>query len=160
VRHEIIRMEEDPARAAEIGAAIRRVVAHETVQAWLWDVWSRLRLALEADAGRPSGRTVDYIEGALGNLGVMLEADPAVRARVQAAAEGVVQSLLPAAQAHLSEFIASVVAGWDSATIVERLELRVGKDLQYVRVNGTLVGFLVGGLLYAALRGVFGVAGP
>ena len=41
-----------------------------------------------------------------------------------------------------------------------RLELRVGKDLQYVRVNGTLVGFLVGGLLYAALRGVFGVAGP
>ena len=57
---EITRMEEDPARAAEIGAALRRVVAHETVQAWLWDVWSRLRLALEADAARPTGRTVAF----------------------------------------------------------------------------------------------------
>ena len=82
IRREINRMEEDPARAAEIGAAIRKVVAHETVQAWLWDVWSRLRLALEADAGRPNGRTVAYLEGALGNLGVMLASDPGTRARV------------------------------------------------------------------------------
>ena len=85
VRREITRMEEDPARAAEIGAAIRQVVAHETVQAWLWDVWSRLRLAMEADAARPNGRTVAYLEGALGNLGAMLATDPAARARVEAA---------------------------------------------------------------------------
>ena len=97
-----------------------------------------------------------HIETALANLGAMLEADPTVRARVQIAAEGVVQSLLPAAQARLSDFIAAVVANWDSATIVERLELRVGKDLQYVRVNGTLVGFLIGGLLYWLLRISFG----
>ena len=51
---------------------------------------------------------------------------------------------------------ASLVANWDTDTIVERLELRVGKDLQYVRVNGTLVGFFVGGLLYWALRATFG----
>ena len=144
-------MEEDPARAAEIGAAIRRVVAHDTVQAWLWDVWARLRLALEADAARPNGRTVAWLEAALGNLGAMLEADPAARARVQRVTEGVVESLLPAAQMRLADFIASVVAGWDTDTITERLELRVGSDLQYVRVNGTLVGFLVGGVLYALL---------
>ena len=53
-------------------------------------------------------------------------------------------------------FIAEVVGNWDSATITEKLELRVGSDLQYVRVNGTLVGFLVGGLLYAVLRALFG----
>ena len=47
VRREIARLEEDPARAAEVGVAIRRVVAHDTVQAWLWDVWARLRVALE-----------------------------------------------------------------------------------------------------------------
>jgi uncharacterized membrane-anchored protein YjiN (DUF445 family) len=70
--------------------------------------------------------------------------------------ETVVATLLPAAQSRLSEFIAQVVANWDSETIVERLELRVGKDLQYVRVNGTLVGFLVGGLLYWALKTTFG----
>ena len=101
---------------------------------------------------RPTGRTVAYIEGALANVGAMLEADPAARERVHAAVEAVVASLLPAAQTRLADFIGQVVANWDTDTIVERLELRVGKDLQYVRVNGTLVGFLVGGLLYWVLR--------
>jgi uncharacterized membrane-anchored protein YjiN (DUF445 family) len=158
VRREITLLEEDPARAAEVGAAIRRVVAHQTVQAWLWDVWARLRLALETDAARPGGRTIATIEGALANLGGMLEADPVARERVCTAAQGVVASLLPAAQERLAAFIGQVVAHWDTNTIIERLELRVGKDLQYVRVNGTLVGFLVGGLLYWALRAVFGHA--
>ncbi len=158
IRREINRMEEDPERAKEIGAAIRKVVAHETVQAWLWDVWSRLRLALETDAGRPNGRTVAYIEGALGNLGHMLTTDPGTRARVEAATAGIANELLPAARLRLSAFIAHVVGGWDAATITDRLELRVGKDLQYVRMNGTLVGFLVGGVLFAVLRAVFGHA--
>ena len=129
---------------------------HETIQLWVWDVWSRLRLALEADAARPGGHTVALLAGALGNLGTMLETDPGARARVQRAAENVLVSILPAAQARVSGFIATVVTRWDDATIVEKLELRVGKDLQYVRVNGTLVGFLVGGLLYALLRALFG----
>ena len=159
VKREITRMEEDPARAAEIGAAIRAVVAHETIQAWLWDVWARLRVALEADAARPNGRTVEFLENAFANLGVMLEQDPAARARVQAAAEGIVGGLLPAAQAQISDFIAGVVASWDAATLTDRLELSVGKDLQYVRVNGTLVGFLVGGFLFALLHAIFGPTG-
>ena len=46
IRREINRMEEDPARAAEIGAAIRKVVAHETVQARICDLWSSLRLSM------------------------------------------------------------------------------------------------------------------
>jgi uncharacterized membrane-anchored protein YjiN (DUF445 family) len=158
IRREINRMEEDPTRAAEVGAAIRKVVAHGTVQAWLWDVWSRLRLALEADAARPNGRTVAYLEGALGNLGAMLVSDPGVRARVETAAAGITSELLPAARDRLSSFIAQVVGGWDAKTITDRLELRVGKDLQYVRMNGTLVGFIVGGLLYAVLRAGFGHA--
>ena len=156
VRREIERMEDDPARAAEIGAAIRRTMSHPTLQAWMWDVWARMRIALEADAANPTGRTLAAIEAALANLGAMLEGDPAARARVQIAAEGVVHSLLPAAQTQLAQFIAAVVGGWDTKTITEKLELRVGKDLQYVRINGTLVGFLVGGLLYAVLRAVFG----
>lgn len=153
---EIARMENDPDRAAEIGRAIRAVVSHETVQGWLWDVWSRLRMALEADATRPGGHTAAFIESSLANLGVMLQTDEAVRARLQSAAEGAVMGLLPSAQASLAGFIGEVVANWDTATIVDRIELRVGKDLQYVRVNGTLVGFLVGGGLYALLRAIFG----
>ncbi|MBV8094437.1 MAG: DUF445 domain-containing protein, partial [Acetobacteraceae bacterium] len=156
VRREIERMESDPQRAAEIGAALRRFVMHETVQAWLWDVWTRLRVALETEAANPSGRTVQLIEGGLANLGVMLATDQGARARVQRATETMIASLLPSARENLSQFIANVVSNWDTVTITERLELRVGKDLQYVRVNGTLVGFLVGGLLYAILRAIFG----
>ena len=156
VRREIMRIEEDPERAAEIGKAIRQVLGHDTVRAWLADVWSRLRLALESDAARPDGRTVAFIEGAFTNLGVMLENDPGARARVQAALETVAGTLLPTAQAHLSDFIAGVVARWDTETLTEKLELRVGRDLQYVRVNGTLVGFLIGGILYGVLHAIFG----
>lgn len=156
VRREIIRMEEDPARAAEMGAAMRRVLSHPSIITWMWDIWARLRRALEADAARPNGRTVAAIETALANLGTMLETDPAARARVQGAVEGVVRSLLPTAQARVADFIAQVVGNWDTPTITEKLELRVGKDLQFVRVNGTLVGFLAGGALYAVLKAVFG----
>ena len=153
VRREIARLEEDPARAAEIGAAIRRVVAHETVQAWLWDVWARLRMALEADAARPERAHRRLYRGRAGECSAPCWKP--IRPRASACTprlEAVVGSLLPSAQARLSDFIGQVVANWDTGTIVERLELRVGKDLQYVRVNGTLVGFLVGGLLYWLLR--------
>ena len=160
MRREIARMEEDPARAAEIGRAVRQVVAHDTVQAWVWDIWSRLRLALEADASRPGSHTTAFLAGTLANLGTLLETDAGARARVQHAAEGILAGFLPAAQARVSGFIAGVVGRWDAVTIVEKLELRVGSDLQYVRVNGTLVGFLVGGVLYVALRAVFGPGGP
>jgi uncharacterized membrane-anchored protein YjiN (DUF445 family) len=68
----------------------------------------------------------------------------------------VLLALLPNARTQLSGFIAGVVANWDTATVTERIELRVGKDLQYVRINGTLVGFLVGGALFAALTALFG----
>ena len=156
VRREITLMETDPVRAKEIGRAVRQVISNDTVQAWTWDVWSRLRVALEADAARPNGRTIAFLEGAVRNLGEMVAKDEATRARLQRTAERLAAGLLPAAQAQIGAFIANVVGNWDTATIVERLELRVGRDLQYVRVNGTLVGFLAGGVLFAILTTIFG----
>ena len=131
------------------GSASRGVWTHDTVQAWFWDVWSRMRLALETEAARPNGRTVAIIETALGNLGTVLGADPAAQERVRRAALGVVGSFLPGVQDQVSGFIAGIIGGWDERTLVEKIELRIGRDLQFVRVNGTLVGFIVGGVLYA-----------
>ena len=156
VRDEITRMEADPARAAEMGRAIRQVVAHETVQAWMRDVWSRLRAALEADAAKPGGHTQAVLEGALVNLGTFLAQDEGARARLQAFVAELVVRLLPELRGEVEGFIGNVVGNWDAATITEKVELRVGPDLQYVRINGTLVGFLVGGALYVALHAVFG----
>ncbi len=156
IRAEIARMESDPARAAAIGRAVRQGLSHPAVAAWLGDVWARLRVALEEDAAKPDGRTVDVLAGLLGNLGQVLSEDAGARARLNAATERVLLTLLPNARTQLSGFIAGVVANWDTATVTERIELRVGKDLQYVRINGTLVGFLVGGALFAALTAIFG----
>lgn len=156
VRAEIERMENDPARAAEIGRALQRAVTHETVQLWAADVWSRMRRAMEADAAEPNGRTIAIMEGAIRNLGDLLATDEVSRTRLQRTAERLVAGLMPAAQTQIADFIAGVVASWDTDTITERLELRVGRDLQYVRMNGTLVGFLAGGVLFALLHALFG----
>lgn len=156
IRSEIDRLESDPARAAEIGAAIRRVISHETVQAWLWDAWRRLRSAIQADAAEPRGRTIRFLEGALADFGRNLVNDPIARLRLENAAHAAIGAVLPSAREQLAKFIAAVVAGWDTATLTERLELHVGKDLQYVRINGTLVGFLIGGLVYVILNRIFG----
>ena len=85
-----------------------------------------------------------------------IEEDPAVRQGLERGIANVVAGLLPMAQERSADFVASVVSQWDARTVTERLELRVGRDLQYIRVNGTLVGFLAGGVLYLLLRAAFG----
>jgi uncharacterized membrane-anchored protein YjiN (DUF445 family) len=156
VRSEIARMQDDPERAAAIGRAVREALRHPAVAAWLGDVWARLRGSLAEDAALPDGRTVQVLAGMLGNLGQVLAEDEGARARLNRAAEGVLLALLPNARAQLSQFIAGVVRSWDTATVTEKIELRVGKDLQYVRINGTLVGFLAGGALFMLLTAIFG----
>ena len=148
IENEITRLETDPERAASLGAAIRRALSHPSVADWLGDVWTRLRDALAADAANPNGRTVSILESALANAGTFLAEDEQARAKLNGAVERTLATLLPSAQQRLSDFIAGVVKSWDTAQVTEKIELRVGRDLQFVRINGTLVGFLAGGALY------------
>jgi len=148
IEAEITRLETEPERAAALGAAIRRALSHPTVADWLGDAWSRLRGALAADAVNPNGRTVAILEGAMVNAGQFLAEDQVARARLNGMVEGILATMMPSAQANLAEFIAGVVKGWDGAMVTEKIELRVGRDLQFVRINGTLVGAFAGGALY------------
>jgi uncharacterized membrane-anchored protein YjiN (DUF445 family) len=61
------------------------------------------------------------------------------------------RALLPR-RAEIGTYVTQVVQNWDAATLVERLELQVGKDLQYIRINGTLVGGLVGLLIFVVSK--------
>ena len=151
-RAEIAKLESDPERAAELGQALKGVMAHETVQAWVWDVWARMRRALEMDAANPNGRSVAVIEGALANLAEVLGHDEAAQARLNRAVREAVLRMLPSAQAEGAKFIGGVIGAWDAKTVTDKLELRVGKDLQYIRVNGTLVGFMLGAALNLLFR--------
>jgi uncharacterized membrane-anchored protein YjiN (DUF445 family) len=63
----------------------------------------------------------------------------------------VLRTLAPR-RAEIAGFIRKVVENWDTETLVERIELQVGRDLQYIRINGTLVGGLVGLLIFAIAR--------
>ncbi|MFC0409097.1 DUF445 domain-containing protein [Roseomonas elaeocarpi] len=156
VMRELDRLEHDPERAAQIGGALRAALRHGVVSGWLDDAWHRLRWAAELDAAKPDGRIAAIAQAALRNAGTMLAEDTGARAKLNGALERMLLTLLPSARQRLSGFVSGVVGNWDAATVTERIELRVGRDLQFVRINGTVVGFLVGGALFAILSTLFG----
>ena len=55
-------------------------------------------------------------------------------------------------RAEIGAFVTQVVENWDAGTLVNRMELQVGRDLQFIRINGTIVGGLVGLLLFCLTR--------
>ena len=76
----------------------------------------------------------------------------AAKATVPAALERLVTDYIAPWRSAISQFIADVVASWDTATIVDVIELEAGSDLQFVRINGTVVGALIGVLLFLIAR--------
>ena len=87
-----------------------------------------------------------------GALGRWLEEDAPRRARINRRLRLLALRTVLPRRAEIGAYIAAVVDNWDTATLVNRLELQVGKDLQYIRINGTLVGGLVGLLIFTLSR--------
>ncbi|MDG6094856.1 DUF445 domain-containing protein [Acetobacter sp. AN02] len=156
VRGEIERMETDPERAGEISSAMRGVFAHESVLIWGGDIWQRLRGVIEADIAQPDGWAAGMVQDSVRRIAVQLRTDSGMRARVTDMTWRLVVRVLPYAREKMEGFITRVVSGWDGAALADKTELRVGRDLQYVRVNGTLVGFIVGAALSVGLSLLFG----
>ena len=82
----------------------------------------------------------------------MARRGPARRARINRRLRLLALRTVLPRRAEIGAYIAAVVDNWDTATLVNRLELQVGKDLQYIRINGTLVGGLVGLLIFTLSR--------
>lgn len=78
-----------------------------------------------------------------------------VRALVNRWARKLVLTAIVPNRQEIGAFISGVVARWDTATLIDKLELQVGKDLQYIRINGTLIGGLVGLVIFVAQRWAF-----
>jgi len=151
-----LELEQNPARRAAIAARARRIFLSPEVQGWFLSLWHRMRERLAAEAEAPEGAAVRFLAESMVRLGGLLATRPDLRARVNGTLGPALLALLPEAQARLSGFVADVVRGWDAGTVANRIELAVGKDLQYVRINGTLVGALAGGALFALLHALFG----
>jgi uncharacterized membrane-anchored protein YjiN (DUF445 family) len=156
MRQEIDLIETDPERARDLGETLRGLFTHDSLRLWSADVWSRARGVIETDIADEDGWVRGLATRALDKAVRSLETDTSVRQAVSNALLTLATRGLPGVRERLSGFIASVVAGWNTRLLTERLELRIGPDLQYVRINGTLVGALVGGALYVGLKLVFG----
>jgi len=131
-----------------------RLLEDAEVRAWLGSVWDGFRQALLADLASPQSRVELTLSAAILALGRRLGADAGMLRRVNRTVEAVALEVVPW-RAGLAQFIVEVVRQWDVVSFTNRLELVVGRDLQYIRITGTLVGGMVGCLLYllsAALR--------
>jgi uncharacterized membrane-anchored protein YjiN (DUF445 family) len=115
-------------------------------------LWDELDATLRSDFLTHAQTGIGLIVDALRGLGKWLEEDAGRRAKVNRQIRLVVLRVLLPRRVEIGSYISHVVETWDSATLVDRLELQVGKDLQYIRINGTLVGGLVGLLIFAVTK--------
>ena len=142
------RLADDPETYERCEKVKADVLGAEMVDQYLqWlsgEAETRLRTELEAG----DGVVTRGIEHALSAAGLWLEQDERVREMINRWAREMVLATIVPNRAEIGGFVTDVVARWDAATLVERLELNVGKDLQYIRINGAVVGGLVGLVLY------------
>ena len=111
-------------------------------------LWTEIETGLRSEIPARSKMIADACDVGLRGLGTWLEEDPLRRAKLNRRIRLVVLRLLLPRRAEIGAYVTQVVNNWDTATLVDRLELQVGKDLQYIRINGTLVGGLVGLLIF------------
>lgn len=146
----IERLKHDEAFAQDVNALKDRVVQRDDVRGYLEDVWGEVRNSIEADIQREDSALLQHLRNALGALGSRLGRDPglaqAINEHVLSASEALVGRLRDGVAGHIS----ATVRGWDDESLVRQIELGVGRDLQFISLNGTLVGGLIGLVLYGA----------
>lgn len=136
-----------PEYRAKVEAAKLDLLQRPEIQNWLGSAWDQARALLLADLASEQSHTREGLANILLSLGRSLQTDGAMRARLNAAIERTALGLLPW-RSELARFVADVVRRWDEKVLVQRMELALGADLQYVRFTGTLVGAAIGCLLF------------
>ncbi|WP_213741416.1 DUF445 domain-containing protein [Bradyrhizobium sp. dw_411] len=117
-------------------------------------LWTQIEVQLDTNSAVYIGQLAGGLEHALIALGQRLANDPAIRDAVNRWLRIAALRLIAPRRAEIGAFITQVVERWDTETLVNRMELQVGRDLQYIRINGTLVGGLVGLIIFTITRWV------
>ncbi|WP_051515595.1 DUF445 domain-containing protein [Candidatus Blastococcus massiliensis] len=142
----------DPDAAARVEGLKKELLEHPAVRTWSGSLWGNAKTAVLAAAADPDSElrarvTALILEGAR-----MLESDPTVRELVQRHAAGVAGYLAERFSGDVADLVSSTVARWDTDETSRRIELQVGRDLQWIRVNGTVVGGLAGLVIYTVAQ--------
>ncbi len=137
---------------ANWNAELKSMQAHfftqSRLEGYAHDLWASLKTTLLSELEKPDSALKTYLEKNLQNLSSALLSDESLKQKTDRWVRLTAYRYLLQNTHRVSQLISSTVGNWDGQELSEKLELEVGKDLQFIRVNGTLVGGLVGLILY------------
>ncbi|MGN6607016.1 MAG: DUF445 domain-containing protein [Jatrophihabitans sp.] len=142
------RLRTDPQQAARIEDAKLELLDHPAVRSYLSDLWTTVKGLILDGAVDPDSDLRRSIESLVLRAGTALRDDPAIAGKVDQALQKLTGHLVSHYGDDLAAVITTTVERWDTAETSRRLELQVGRDLQFIRINGTVVGALAGLLIY------------
>jgi uncharacterized membrane-anchored protein YjiN (DUF445 family) len=143
------RLREDPEQRAKVEAAKLQVLDHPSVREYLSNLWDTVKKLVLEGADDPDSDLRRSIESLIVRAGEVLRDDAATGAKVDDALQRLAGHVVTHYGDDLSAVISTTVARWDTEETSRRLELQVGRDLQFIRINGTVVGALAGLAIYA-----------
>jgi uncharacterized membrane-anchored protein YjiN (DUF445 family) len=140
----------DPEMQARVARVRDEMLADPAVTRWLDGLWEQGRAALMRAARDPETLLAGRIGELLRQLGGSLGDDGRMNKAINRFARRTMVGAANSYGEQALQLVSDTVRSWDASTITDRLERAVGKDLQYIRINGTMVGGLVGLILHAA----------
>jgi len=133
---------------ARVEAIKEQLLDNKSVSLWLDALWQKGREAIVKAARNPDAVLAGKLGEILKSMGGTLEKDARIRAAINQFARRAVVGMAASYGGSIVKLVSETVRGWDARTVTARLEAAVGRDLQYIRINGTLVGGLVGLILH------------
>lgn len=147
--HQFIKnLQESPEYQAKGQALIEEILGKPEISDYLAQLWPHLKASLAKQLTAPDNEAQEHIAQAVNQLGRKILTDKELLLRIDTWINSKLDELVMARRHEISQLIADTVKKWDIATISQKLEVQVGKDLQYIRINGTLVGGAAGVLIY------------
>jgi uncharacterized membrane-anchored protein YjiN (DUF445 family) len=137
-------LQHDPAMRERIETLKNELLGNPAMQRWLDGLWEQARAALLGIARDPERAMAGKLGDILRQLGETLQRDPRLSHTINRFVRRAVVGIAADYGDGIVRLVSETVRGWDADTITRRLENAVGRDLQYIRVNGTIVGGLVG----------------
>jgi uncharacterized membrane-anchored protein YjiN (DUF445 family) len=134
----------DPELQARVEAWKNEAIENPAVGDWLGSLWEKSRAGLLKGARDPDAALAGKFGDALRQLGETLQHEPRLKAAINQFARRATVGMVASYGDGIVTLVSDTVRGWDARTVSDRLEGAVGRDLQYIRINGTLVGGLVG----------------
>jgi uncharacterized membrane-anchored protein YjiN (DUF445 family) len=143
------RLRTDPEQAAKVEQAKLQLLEHPKVREWLSTLWVTGKALVVDGVADPDSELRRTIESLTMRAGEVLRDDPDVAGKVDEALQRMTGHIVTNYAEDMAGVISATVERWDTAETSRRLELQVGRDLQFIRINGTVVGALAGLLIYA-----------